>query len=263
MTENCSLRIDTAGIATLTLNRRHRHNALNQAICAEIMERLQTVEDDPRVRVVMLASAGPCFCTGLDLDWLHSATDSHAVAKTIAEVMWSLHHLSKPTLAVVNGLVVGGGVGLVACCDIAVASHGSNFRFSEVRLGLIPSVIAPYIIRSIGQQQAKRYFLTAETFGSEQALHLGLIHELTEPDQLDSVARGLALEIIKGGPGAIRQTLKLFQEISNSRLDQNLKELTVQRTAKISLGDEAREGVCAFMEKRLADWIEPRENDPA
>ncbi|MGH8761101.1 MAG: enoyl-CoA hydratase-related protein, partial [Burkholderiales bacterium] len=166
----------------------------------------------------------------------------------------TLHGMHKPTIARVQGAAFGGGVGLVACCDIAVAAADASFSLSEVRLGLIPSVISPYVIAAIGEREARRYFLTAERFGAEEARRIGLVHEVTNGDRLDQAVKNFADYLLKGGPNALAAAKKLIADVARHPLDDALMEETARRIASIRVSPEGREGLSAFLEKRPPAW---------
>jgi methylglutaconyl-CoA hydratase len=176
----------------------------------------------------------------------------------LADLMHTLSALNKPTIARVQGAAFGGGVGLVACCDIAVGARAAVFSLSEVRLGLIPSVISPYVIAAIGERQARRYFLTAERFDAAEALRIGLLHMVVEEASLDEAVRGLAGELVKGGPKAQAAAKDLIAAVANRRIDRALVEATAERIARIRVSAEGKEGIAAFLEKRAAAWIKAR-----
>jgi methylglutaconyl-CoA hydratase len=184
----------------------------------------------------------------------YSEAENLRDAVALAGLMRTLHGMNKPTVARVQGAAYGGGVGLVACCDIAVASAEASFSLSEVRLGLIPSVISPYVIAAIGERAARRYFLTAARFGAEEARRIGLVHEVTAGDQLDDLVTGIADQLLKGGPNALTAAKKLIVDVSGHRLDDALMEDTARRIAAIRVSPEGREGVSAFLDKRSPGW---------
>src|SRR5690606_14166227 len=196
MTQFVTLTTDSRGVATLTLDRPDRHNAFDAALIAELTATLLRLNTDNSVRVVVLTGAGKSFSAGADINWMRSMAgvdeaQNFEDSLQLAELMSVLNSLSKPTVARVNGAAIGGGTGLVACCDIAVAGTDAKFAFSEVRLGLVPAVISPYVIAAIGARQARRYFLTAERFSAAEAVRLGLVHACVEADALDNAVNGI------------------------------------------------------------------------
>ncbi len=250
---------DSRGIATLTLNRPELHNAFDDRLIAELRAELQRLEAIPEIRVVVLAARGSSFSAGADLNWMrrmagYSKAENLADACCLAELMHTLNNLAKPTVARVQGPVFGGGVGLVACCDIAIAAETAVFALSEVKLGLIPAVISPYVVNAIGERQARRYFVTGERFAAHQAQRLGLVHEVVSSDTLDTALDKLLQAMLANGPGAMVAAKTLAQTVSRTPIDATLREDTARRIAKIRASDEAREGLSAFLEKRSPAW---------
>jgi len=248
------------GIATLTLDRPDVHNAFDDVLIAELTAALRRLDDDAAVRVVVLAANGRSFSAGADLQWMKrmagfSEAENLRDALHLAELMHVLDRMHKPTIARVQGAAFGGGVGLVACCDMAVAAREAVFCLSEVRLGLIPAVISPYVVRAMGQRAARRYFLTAERFGPGEAMRLGLVSEVVEPADLDATIATLTSHLLKGGPHAIAASKDLIAAVSDRPVDTPVMEDTARRIAQTRAGAEGREGVAAFLDKRGAAWI--------
>ena len=258
MTDSVLLHTDPHGVATLTLNRADKHNAFDDAIIAELTAKLKQLDADPAVRVVVLTGAGKTFSAGGDLNWMRSMAkfgekENLEDALKLAELMEILDGMSKPTIAKVNGPAYGGGVGLVACCDIAICTEVAKFALTEVRLGLIPAVISPYVLAAIGERQARRYFLTAEPIEAQVAYHIGLIHEVVTPDILDETVAMLAASLLKGGPKALLAAKRFIAE--QAGVDRKaLKKKTAQLIAELRTSKEGQEGLTAFLEKRHADW---------
>lgn len=260
----CYLKFNPAGIATITLNRPKVHNALDEMTIVMLMDYLGKLDKDPSVRAVILTSSGKNFCSGVDLKEMQtslnqSAEENNRTCRNLANLMWTLHILSKPTIALVQGVAYGGGVGLVACCDIALAAQDTTFCFSEVRLGLIPSVISPYVVRAIGARVARRYFLTAERFSVEEAYRIGLIHEIVASENLQESADKFTQALIAGGPHALTQTKTLMEEVATAPLDIALTRRTAQWIAEVRQSAEAQEGMNAFLERRKASWLQTEE----
>ncbi len=254
MTENCSLRIDSAGIATLTLNRRHRHNALNQVICAEIMERLQTVEDDPRVRVVVLASTGPCFCTGMDLGWLHSATDSHAVARTIAEVMWRLHHLPKPTLAVIPGPAAGGGLSFALACDIRIAVETAKFTTAFSKIAVSGDYGGSYFLTQlVGTAKARELYFSADVIVAPEALQLGMVNQVYAEREFEEKAKAYVERLAALPPIAIEYMKKNLNKALHGSLADVL-DLEADHMTRTFDTEDHLNAAKAFVEKRSPEF---------
>ncbi|MEO8003926.1 MAG: enoyl-CoA hydratase/isomerase family protein [Betaproteobacteria bacterium] len=246
-------------IATIRMNRPDVHNAFDDALIAALTAELLRVDGLAQARVVVLAANGKSFSAGADLNWMkrmakYSREENLRDAAALAGLMRSLDGMKKPTIARVQGAAYGGGVGLVACCDIAIAATQASFSLSEVRLGLIPSVISPYVIAAIGERAARRYFLTAERFDAHEARRVGLVHEVVDGNALDDAVAKIAAELLKGGPLAQAAAKKLIADVSRRPMDDALSAETAKRIAEIRTGDEGREGVAAFLEKRKADW---------
>ncbi len=258
-TSSLTMGTDERGVATITLNRAEIHNAFDDLMIGELLQALEIAEYDPLVRLLVLRAAGNSFSAGADLNWMRRMADyayqqNLDDAMELARLMKNLNQFRKPVIAVVQGASFGGGVGLVACCDIAIGSSNALFCLSEVRLGLIPAVISPYVIAAIGERAARRYFLSAERFDAEQALSLGLLHEVVEAEALDARVQKIIEALLLGGPGAQTEAKNLIREVSNRLGDEGVIEQTAERIAKIRAGDEAREGLDAFLQKRSAKW---------
>lgn len=261
MPESVLLQTDPRGVTTLTLNRPAKHNAFDAALIAELMQKLAQLNNDSGTHIIILTGAGKSFSAGADLDWMRSmAQFSEAEniedALKLAELMDVLNTLRKPTVARVNGAVYGGGVGLVACCDIAIAADTAKFCLSEVRLGLVPSVISPYVIAAIGAHQARRYFLTAEAISATQARSIGLVHEVVPAGGLDdAVEREVAL-LLKGGTKALIACKEMIAANAAASVSARraLKQKTAQLIAQLRVSEEGQEGLSAFLEKRPPKW---------
>ncbi len=254
------LKATQAGVATITLNRPDLHNAFN----AEVIELLSEILDDlagaDGVRVVLLTAAGKSFSAGADLNWMKHAAEfteeeNREDARALGEMLRRLNRLPKPTVALVQGSAFGGGVGLMAACDVVVAVRAAAFSLSEVKLGLIPATIAPYVVAAIGERQARRYFLTGERFHGEQAKAIGLVHELVA-DEAALVAAGERIieRLFAAAPGALAEAKDLIAAVAGKPIDGHLIEDTARRIAERRAHDEAREGIAAFLEKRRPDW---------
>ena len=259
MTSNINLQTDRRGVATLTLNRAAKHNAFDDTMITDLLQALDDIENNSTIRVLVLGAAGKNFSAGADLDWMRRMADyDHAQnladARQLARLMYRLNRLNKPVIARVQGASFGGGVGLIACCDIAIASGDAIFSLSEVRLGLIPSVISPYVIAAIGSRAARRYFLSGERFDAEQALRLGLVHEVVEPEALDARLEQCIGTLLISGPNAQTAAKDLIHHVDASPIDETLIEETARRIADIRASDEGREGLDAFLQKRKPGW---------
>ncbi|MGH8161345.1 MAG: enoyl-CoA hydratase/isomerase family protein [Gammaproteobacteria bacterium] len=263
MTDNVLLDTDVSGVATLTLNRADKHNAFDDTIIAELTQKLKQLNGDKAVRVVVLTGTGKSFSAGADLNWMRSMAgygekENLDDALALAELMAILDRLDKPTIARINGAVFGGGVGLVACCDIAVGTPRAKMALTEVKLGLVPAVIAPYVVRAIGPRQARRWFQTAEIMGADTAQAIGLLHEVVAEDQLDNRVAAFVDSLLTAGPQALAASKRLVamtSEASESAAEA-LKQQTAELIARLRVSDEGQEGLSAFLKKRKPDWME-------
>jgi len=260
MTDSLLIDVDAAGRATLTLNRPEIHNAFDDRLIAELTGTLRRLEADPAVRVLTLAAAGASFSAGADLGWMRRTAGSSEAenitdARALAELMRTLDTFAKPTVTLVQGATYGGGVGLVACCDMAIAAPEAVFCLSEVRLGLIPAVISPYVVRAIGVRASRRYVLSAERFGAEEALRLGLVHEVVPAAELAERGKRFCDGLLKNGPFAMATAKKLLAAVARRPIDASLLDDTAGRIAWIRAGAEGKEGVGAFLEKRRPNWV--------
>ncbi|MFQ6017363.1 MAG: enoyl-CoA hydratase/isomerase family protein [Kiloniellaceae bacterium] len=252
--------IDDDGIARITLTRPEVHNAFDDTLVGELTAALQGLGSDPRVRALVLAARGKSFSAGADVKWMqrmagYTEQENLEDARALAGLMATLNGLAKPTMALVQGPALGGGVGLVACCDIAVAAETASFCFSEVKLGLIPAVIGPYVVAAIGERAARRYFLTAERFSASEAQRLGLVHEVVPDEALEDAGRKILKALLSGGPEAQVEAKALILAVANRRPDEALIEDTAARIARRRASDEGREGIAAFLEKRKPKWL--------
>lgn len=247
------------GVATIRMNRPDVHNAFDDALIAAMTAELHRLDQSPEARVIVLAANGKSFSAGADLNWMrrmakYSKEENLRDAMALAGLMRTLDGVNKPTVARVQGAAFGGGVGLVACCDIAIASTQAAFSLSEVRLGLIPSVISPYVIAAIGEREARRYFLTAERFDAVEARRIGLVHDVVDSGALDEAVAKIAGQLLKGGPHALAAAKKLIADVSRRPMDDALSAETARRIAAMRVESEGQEGLAAFFEKRLPAW---------
>lgn len=250
------------GVATVWMNRADKHNAFDEVLISELTDAVRSLGDDADVRIVVLAGRGKSFSAGGDLDWMRRAASygfekNLADANALATMLRSIAELPKPTIARVHGAALGGGMGLACACDIAIASDNAVFATSEVRFGLMPATIGPYVLRAIGARQATRYFQTAERIDTTRALAIGLVHEVVAPDALDAKLADIAAALKTGGPAAQAASKRLIADIADRALDDALVTDTAERIARLRATDEAREGLGAFLEKRPAAWIQP------
>ena len=248
-----------ASVARVTLERPHVHNAFDDAMIAELTRVLQGLGDDHQVRVVVLQGAGHSFCAGADLDWMRRTAAYDEVqnqddARRLAALLATLDALPKPVVARVHGNVLGGGVGLCACCDIAVAADDARFALSEARVGLIPATIGPYVVDAIGPRAARRYMLTAERFDAREALRLGLVHELVAADALDARVDALVATLLEAGPQAQAEAKRLIRRVRHGAIDAGMIADTARHIAAVRASPEGREGIAAFLERRMPAW---------
>ena len=260
MNNNLLTAIDEHGRATLTMNRPEIHNAFDEQLIADLHRELKELESNPLVRVVILAASGKSFSAGGDLNWMrrmadYSRQENLTDALALADMLKTLNELSKPTIALVQGAAYGGGVGLVACCDIAIATPRAKFCISEVKLGMIPAVISPYVVEALGSRAARRYAQTAEVFYTAEAYRLGLVHEIVEERELEHRATEISDSILKNGPVAVTAAKKMVAAVARGPLDQAMITNTAERIADIRASDEGKEGLNAFLEKRQPAWI--------
>ncbi|MFT4731994.1 MAG: methylglutaconyl-CoA hydratase [Gammaproteobacteria bacterium] len=251
--------IDERGVATVTLNRPHIHNAFDDTVIDELIEAFESIHQDNDVRVMVLAANGKSFCAGADLNWMkqmasYSYAQNKQDASQLAKLFNSLYNLNKPTIAKVQGAVYGGGVGLVACCDIAIGSKLSKFCLSEVKLGLVPATISPYVIEAIGPRLAKRYFMTAEVMSSRRARRIGLLSESVSEEELDSSVENIILPLLNNGPTSVATAKNLVNKISRRSIDDQLIDETSDLIASVRVSQEGQEGLTAFLEKRTPNW---------
>ena len=250
-------------VATISLNRAQVHNAFDDALIAELTEALRSMEAEEGVRIVVLSGAGKSFSAGADLHWMRrmagfTMDENRRDAMGLAALMRTLAHLRKPTIARVQGPAYGGGVGLVACCDVAIATQSATFSLTEAKLGLVPSVISPYVIAAIGERAARRYFLSAERIPAAEAFRLGLVHDLAISDgDLDEKIGVVVDSMLACGPVAQREAKELIRAVSGRPVTSELIQDTAERIAKLRASPEGREGVAAFLEKRRAAWVPP------
>ena len=255
-----TLDIDARGVATITLNRPQLHNAFDDVLIAQLIYALQEAADHPGIRVLLLAAKGKSFSAGADLGWMRRMADASRAdnlqdAHKLSTLMETLDRFPTPTVAKVQGAAMGGGVGLVACCDIALAADSAVFSLSEVKLGLAPAVISPYVIAKIGVAQARRYFVTAERFSARQAQAIGLVHEVIEPGGLEVATEAMLSILLANGPQAMRAAKALISSAAASQDAAALRATTAGVIADLRASEEGREGLRAFLEKSRPAWI--------
>jgi methylglutaconyl-CoA hydratase len=254
------LNCDARGVATLTLNRPDKRNAFDDSVIAQLHAAIKHIANDSSVRAVVLTGAGSAFCAGMDLDHMRkqgtqSPMENELDARAFANCLHSLDTLNKPVIARVNGGAFGGGVGLVACADIAIGSEQAKFALTEVRLGIVPAVISPFVIAAIGPRQARRWFLSGDVMNAATAKHVGLLHEVVTATDLDAaVEREIAL-LLQGGPAALAAAKQLIRNVENA--DDRHPINTAGLLAQLRASPEGQEGLAAFNEKRLPSWFKP------
>ncbi|MCJ9429050.1 enoyl-CoA hydratase/isomerase family protein [Kordiimonas marina] len=260
MTDVLHTTIDDRGVAAVTMMRADVHNAFNDDLIWELHNAFKKLGEDENVRAIVLTGAGKSFSAGADLNWMKAAADyteaqNKADALRLSDMLAALNDCPKPTIAIVNGAAFGGGVGLVACCDIAIAVEGAVFSLSEARLGLTPATISPYVVATIGARAARRYFLTAERFSAEKAKEIGLVQE-TAPSLQDacSLSHVMLKNILAGAPGAQREAKALIRAVAGKEITEDLRADTANRIAARRASLEGREGLSAFLEKRKPEW---------
>ena len=249
-----------SGIAHLTLARAEVHNAFDDVLIAELTTALEAIDNDPDLRVLVLTGAGTSFSAGADLGWMRRMTQAGADenrddALRLAMLMRTLDGLSKPTIARVNGAAFGGGVGLVACCDIAIAADTATFALSEVKLGLVPAVISPYVIAAIGARQARRWFQSAEAFNAVEAMRIGLLHAVVPTDALDAAVQRQCALLLKAGPIAVAEAKSLVRRAAAADADA-LDAANAELIARLRISPEGQEGLGAFLDKRAPAWTQ-------
>jgi len=255
-----TLTITTGTVATVTLNRPDVRNAFNDAVIAELTAAFTALGQNPQVRAIVLAADGPAFCAGADLNWMRRMADyTHAEnladAAALAEMLRVIYTCPKPTVARIQGDVYAGGMGLVAVCDMAVSVDTANYCLSEVKLGLYPATISPYVIRAMGARAAHRYFLTAERFDAAEALRIGFVHAVVPAGQLDDQMAQITQALVNASPNAVRECKTLLHDVAHKDIDAALIAHTVSGIASIRASAEGKEGVQSFLQKRKPDWL--------
>jgi len=262
MTHKVLSQVDRDGNATVVLNRPEVHNALDAEMGEQLVATLKKLEANPKVRAVVIMGQGDSFCAGADIGYMRKSANfskkqNHDAALAQAKVYNTVYALQKPTVARVHGAVRGGGVGLVAACDIAIGSRDASFRLSEVRLGIAPVMISPYVVAAIGERQSRRYFLTGETFDAAEAWRIGLLHDLVEIGELNARIGNVLAELYCGGPKAIVFAKRQIAKVAHADIGAEIVEETARTIAEIRATPEAQEGLGAFLEKRRAAWVAP------
>ena len=251
--------ISPSGVAAVTMNRGEVHNAFNEHVIADLTDAFRKLGDDPSVRVILLRGAGKSFSAGADLGWMkkmaaYSHEENVQDAMGLATMLRTLDECPKPTVAVVQGPAFGGGVGLVAACDIAISAETATFALTEVRLGLIPAVISPYVVAAMGERACRRYFLTGERFSAAEALRLGLLHQTVKAEELDAAVEVTVRNLLQCGPASQTAAKELIRAVARRPMSTDVMLDTAERIARQRASGEGKEGVGAFLEKREPAW---------
>ena len=249
----------SAHVAEVWLNRPDVRNVFNDEVIAELTAAFAQLARDAQVRVVVLSGRGKAFCAGADLNWMRAMADysweqNRGDAQRLADMLWTLDQCPVPVVGRVQGDCYAGGMGLAAICDVLVASRNVTFCLSEARLGLLPATISPYVVRAMGPQAARRYFVTAERFSAAQAHAMGLVHELCEPEALDAKVAEIVTTLVANGPAAVKACKQLVRDIAGQELTEALRAETARRIADIRASSQGKEGVQSFLGKRSPNW---------
>ena len=250
---------DARGVGTVAINRPQVRNAIDDTVIRSLTDAFKTLGADGKTRIVVLTGRGVAFSAGADLDWMRrmaagSEAENLASAKTISAMLRALNELPKPTIARINGAAYAAGIGLIAACDIAIAAEEAVFSISEVRIGLVPSTISPYVLAAIGAKAARRYFLTGEAFSAAEAHRLGLVHQVVPGSGLDAAIESVVASLLTGGPQSQARAKRLIADIAGRPVDDALEALTARSIADARASAEGREGIAAFLEKRRPAW---------
>lgn len=254
--ELLTIEIDQRGICTLALNNLAKHNAFDNKVIAALLNKLAEIEKNERIRILVLTGNGQTFSSGADLQWMkaaarHDEATNQKDSEALASLMRTLYDYDKPTVARINGSAFGGALGLIACCDIAIAAHSAQFAFTELRLGLVPAIIAPYIIKAIGERHTRHLFLSAERFSSNMAEKIGLVHQVVDDEALDDAIDKATDKLLKAGPRSIQACKCLIRSLTPDCNDESSARLIAQLRASA----EGQEGMAAFFEKREPAWV--------
>lgn len=258
MEEEILFTIDDQNIAHITLNRPHVHNAIDGVMIQKLLECFRKLQDTPSVRALVIRGTGESFCSGADLSWMKQSSQltesqNYDEARLLSQMLYSLDLLPIPTIVYAHGTVIGGGIGILACSDVVIANSQTIFSFAETTIGLVPSVISPYVLRALGLRQTKRYFLTGERFNAQAAHHIGLIHEMVESDRANQEVEQFTLNILAGGPQAVREVKKLLHQMTEE-IPEKIRLRTIELIAALRQSEEAQLGIKAFLEKTPPPW---------
>jgi len=253
------IRRPSAHVAEVWLNRPEVRNAFNDGVIAELTEAFRTLGAEPDLRAIVLAGHGKAFCAGADLSWMRAMADyswaqNKADAAGLAQMLWTIWSCPLPVVGRIQGDCYAGGVGLAAVCDVLVAAEGVHFCLSEAKLGLLPATIGPYVLRALGEQASRRYFVTAERFSAAEAKALGFVHEVVAADVLDAKVAEIVAALVANGPAAVKACKLLVKDAAGRPIDEALRDDTARRIADIRASAEGREGVQAFLNKREPSW---------
>lgn len=261
MSHECIILSREGRLAGITLHRPEKRNAMNSQMLQELSAALKMLAEDENVAVLMINGSGEHFCAGADISWMKSAgtltaDQNRKDAEVLANLLYQLYEFPKPTIALAHGAVLGGGMGIVSACDIALAATSSNFGFPEVKIGLAPSTISPYVLKAIGARKALYYFLTGTRFDAEEAKRVGLIHQVTEEDALYRTGHALAQTLLQNGPQAQIAIKQLVHDVIQQDITNESSKFTAAHLADLRVTEEAKEGLLAFLEKRAPSWSE-------
>ena len=260
MTTTLDIRRPSPHVAEVWLNRPEVRNAFNEGVIAELTTAFTELAADTELRAIVLGGHGKAFCAGADLSWMRAMAaftwdENCADAQALADMLWAIYRCPVPIVGRIHGDCYAGGVGLAAVCDVLVAADVATFCLSEARLGLLPATIGPYVVRAMGEQAARRYFVTAERFSAAQALAMGFVHEVCAVDALDAKAAEIVATLVANGPMALRACKRLVQDVAGEALTPELRSETARRIADIRASSEGREGVQSFLGKRKPSWL--------
>ena len=247
-------------VARVFLNRPEVRNAFNDGVIVELTQTFAALAADSTLRCIVLGGHGKAFCAGADLNWMramagYSWEQNRADAQALADMLWTIYSCPRPIVGRVHGDCYAGGLGLAAVCDVLVAAEGVNFCLSEAKLGLLPATIGPYVVKAMGEQAARRWFVTAERFSAAQAHAMGFVHECVAPDALDAKVDEIVAALVANGPMAVRACKKLVQDVAGRAIEADLRADTARRIADIRASDEGREGIASFLGKRAPNWL--------
>lgn len=256
----CLSDIEENGVATLTLNRPDKHNAFNDEMIAQMQHTLVELKNNPDVKLLVLKANGENFCAGADLAWMQKMVDYSEEenvndALALAKMIDTIYHFGKPTIAIVQGKTFGGGVGLLCACDLVVAANNATFCFSEVKIGLIPAVISPFVVKSLGERQTRALFISGEVFDAKKAQQYNLCYDIVAPYEVDERAKQLIEQLLKNSPQAMQSIPHLVNVVQSSPLNETLLMQTAKMIASIRISSEGQEGLKAFLEKRKPSWV--------